>query len=434
MYIKWLQIGNNHFEFKKRSVSLRNVLKSVFSKKVSAAVLTAVMLFVSVFSMSMIASAASFSPRLSAPSSSNKYYYSNLNVFYKYGYGMPNCTAYAYGRAYEILGSEPKLSWNNAEQWYDYNKSNGYYKYGQTPKVGAIACWSYNGGGGHVAVVEKVENGQITFSNSAWSGQNFYLSYASTSDKNAGGNSWWNFQGYIYLGDFSGSTSTTQATTKKVTYTTGTYKTDVDDYLNMRSGAGTSYSYVTSVPGNVTLNVTKVSASGGYTWGYTSYNGKTGWVALDFCAFVSSSTVQPTTAKPTVQPTTAKATVQPTTAKATVQPTTAKATQPATTVPATTVQPATVQATTVQPATVQATTAPVTTQPSNDSNNDTPYMIGDINLDGRVDVLDATEISKYVVSISTLSDVQRELADYNHDGVINVVDATEIQKLVVGNN
>ncbi len=28
-----------------------------------------------------------------------------------------------------------------------------------TPKVGAIACWSYNGGGGDIAVVEKVENG-----------------------------------------------------------------------------------------------------------------------------------------------------------------------------------------------------------------------------------------------------------------------------------
>lgn len=397
MYIKWLQIGNNHFEFKKRSVSLRNVLKSVFSKKVSAAVLTAVMLFVSVFSMSMIASAASFSPRLSAPSSSNKYYYSNLNVFYRYDYGMPNCTAYAYGRAYEILGSEPKLSWNNAEQWYGYNKANGYYKYGQTPKVGAIACWSYSYGGGHVAVVEKVENGVITLSNSAYSGDNFYISTASISDPKVGGNKGWNFQGYIYLGDFSGSTSTTQATTKKVTYTTGTYKTNVDDYLNMRSGAGTSYSYVTSVPGNVTLNVTKVSTAGGYTWGYTSYNGKTGWVALDFCAFVSSSTVQPTTAK---------------------------ATQPATTV----------SATTVQPTTVQATTSPATTQPSNDNNNDTPYMIGDVNLDGHVNVIDATEISKYIVSISTLSDVQRELADYNHDGEINVVDATEIQKLVVGNN
>ena len=80
---------------------MRNVLKSVFSKKVSAAVLTAVMLFVSVFSMSMIASAASFSPRLSAPSLSNKYYYSDLNAFYKYGYGMPNCTAYAYANMHE---------------------------------------------------------------------------------------------------------------------------------------------------------------------------------------------------------------------------------------------------------------------------------------------------------------------------------------------
>lgn len=46
---------------------------------------------------------------------------------------MPNCTAYAYGRAYEILKTEPKLSWGNAEDWYGYNKSKGYYKYGQTP-------------------------------------------------------------------------------------------------------------------------------------------------------------------------------------------------------------------------------------------------------------------------------------------------------------
>lgn len=128
---------------------------------------------------------------------------------------MPNCTAYAYGRAYEILGSEPKLSWNNAEQWYGYNKANGYYKYGQTPKVGAIACWSYSYGGGHVAVVEKVENGVITLSNSAYSGDNFYISTASISDPKVGGNKGWNFQGYIYLGDFSGSTSTTQATTKR---------------------------------------------------------------------------------------------------------------------------------------------------------------------------------------------------------------------------
>ena len=114
-------------------------MKYRFTKRVSAVVLTVAILFTAVFSMSIFANAATaYSPRPSAPASTNKYYYSDLNVFYKYGYGMPNCTAYAYGRAYEILKTEPKLSWGNAEQWYGYNKSNGYYSYGKTPKLGAI--------------------------------------------------------------------------------------------------------------------------------------------------------------------------------------------------------------------------------------------------------------------------------------------------------
>lgn len=61
----------------------------------------------------MSVSAAGFVPRTSAPTSDNSYYY-GLNPFYKSGYGMPNCTAYAYGRAYEILGSKPNLSTGNA--------------------------------------------------------------------------------------------------------------------------------------------------------------------------------------------------------------------------------------------------------------------------------------------------------------------------------
>ena len=88
---------------------------------------TTAVLFTTLFSISVIANAAgttSFTPRLSAPDYSNKYYYNgDYNVFYKYGYGMPNCTAYAYGRAYEILGKEPKLSWNGAGQWYGYNQT-----------------------------------------------------------------------------------------------------------------------------------------------------------------------------------------------------------------------------------------------------------------------------------------------------------------------
>ena len=375
-------------------------MKYRFTKRISAVVLTVAILFTSVFSMSIIANAATaYSPRLSAPASTNKYYYSDLNVFYKYGYGMPNCTAYAYGRAYEILKTEPKLSWGNAEQWYGYNKSNGYYSYGKTPKLGAIACWAYDGGGGHVAVVEKIENGQITFSNSAWSGNNFYLTYASTSDSNAGGSSWWNFQGYIYIGEFSGG----QAETLPIKYKTGIYKTTTA--LNMRNGVGTGNSVLATIPNNTQITVTNVKSDSDYNWGYTTYNGKSGWVCMDYCSYVGAVT-QPTTAKPTTQPTTAKPTTQPTTAKPTTQPTTATpTTQPTTAAPAT-----------------QPTTKPSSGKPADG------LGVGDINGDGYVTIADATMIQLYVSSQIELTDEQIAQCDFDFDGQITIMDTTCIQK------
>lgn len=361
-------------------------------KKSTTVFLAVAILFTTVFSMSIFANAAtSFSPRLSAPSSSNKYYYSDINIFYKYGYGMPNCTAYAYGRAYEILGSKPKLCPYDADEWYDYNKTNGYYSYGKTPKLGAIACWTYDGGGGHVAVVEKIENDKITFSNSAYSGINFYLSYADTSDSNAGGSSWWNFKGYIYIGDFSQNDTTTTPTT----YSVGIYKTNVEDALNMRSGAGTSYSWVTSVPNNVSLTVTQVKSADGYHWGYTTYNGKSGWVALEFCSYVSEiPTTQPTTQAPT-----------------TVIPTTA--------------QPTTIAPTTVAPTTVQPTTQPTT---QTETTGPQGLGVGDVNMDGVISILDATLVQKYLAELTTLTDEQVSYCDFDFDGRVSVMDSTGIQK------
>ena len=123
-------------------------------RRVPAVVLTVAILFTTVFALSISASALTFTPRYSMPNTDNEYYYSSKNPFYSAGYGLPNCTAYAYGRIYEITGKRPNLSTGNAENWYGYNQSNGYYEYGQTPRLGAIACWSYGGSGGHVAVVE----------------------------------------------------------------------------------------------------------------------------------------------------------------------------------------------------------------------------------------------------------------------------------------
>ena len=61
-----------------------------------------------------------FTKRLSPPTESNQFYFEN-NVFYNSGYGMPNCTAYAWGRFYELTNIRPKLSTNNAENWFNFN-------------------------------------------------------------------------------------------------------------------------------------------------------------------------------------------------------------------------------------------------------------------------------------------------------------------------
>lgn len=106
-----------------------------------------------------------FIPRYTAPDISDYHYYSYNNPFYP-KYGMPNCTCYAWGRAYELLGDKPNLSTGNAGEWFEYNKRNGYYPYGSTPKLGAIACWT-----GHVSVVENINGNSIITSESNWSGR-----------------------------------------------------------------------------------------------------------------------------------------------------------------------------------------------------------------------------------------------------------------------
>ena len=145
-------------------------------------------------------SATSFSPRYNAPSSSDSYFYS-LNPFYNNGYGMPNCTCYAYGRAYELLGTEPNLSRGNAGYWWWYNKSNRIYSYGSTPKLGAIACWDkYDQNQGHVAVVEAIDGNSVTISESHYSG-----TYFDTRTINSNSSNYltsMRFLGYIYIGDF----------------------------------------------------------------------------------------------------------------------------------------------------------------------------------------------------------------------------------------
>lgn len=142
-----------------------------------------------------------YTPRLTAPSSSNPYYYSTINPFYP-AHGMPNCTAYAYGRAYEILGRDPHLCLNDAGEWYEF--SDGYSR-GRTPRLGDILCFSGGSfsGKGHVCVVEeKLANGKIRTSNSALGGQTFYLDVHDRANNYAPSlGTGYTFQGFIHIYD-----------------------------------------------------------------------------------------------------------------------------------------------------------------------------------------------------------------------------------------
>lgn len=116
--------------------------------------------------------------------------------------GGGNCTWYAFGRAWELLGSLPKLCTNNAGAWWNYNKNNNFYSYGSTPKLGAIAVWDkYDNNNGHVAVVEEIGNNYIICSESGWNYKTTYFQTVKRSLNNSsldmGSN--YRFLGYIYI-------------------------------------------------------------------------------------------------------------------------------------------------------------------------------------------------------------------------------------------
>lgn len=59
------------------------------------------------------------------------------------------------------------------------------------------------------------------------------------------------------------------------------------------------------------------------------------------------------------------------------------------------------------------------------------YQLGDVNLDGKITVADATEILKANVDLVALTDEQKKLADFDGNGVVNVIDASELQRAIV---
>ena len=112
-------------------------------------------------------------------------YYTTWNQYYVSGVGMPNCTAFVYGRWNQLCDYRElhnRFPIHQGCDWYPDGIALGF-QGGMTPQLGAVACWWYEGWDedeqayiptGHVAVVEQINydsNGNpVSFvtSNSAW--------------------------------------------------------------------------------------------------------------------------------------------------------------------------------------------------------------------------------------------------------------------------
>lgn len=76
--------------------------------------------------------------------------------------------------------------------------------------------------------------------------------------------------------------SSTPVSEKAVSYNA---KVNADPSLNLRSGAGTSYSSLVTIPNGTVLKIT-AELNG---WGKTTYSGKTGWISLQYLNKISTT-------------------------------------------------------------------------------------------------------------------------------------------------
>ena len=184
------------------------------------------------------------------------------------------------------------------------------------------------------------------------------------------------------------------------------------------------------------------------TWKFTSedennYNMVTGTVVVN----AQTTTTTTTTTKATTTTTKATTTTKPNKMTTTNATTTTKPSKTTTTNATTTTKPSKITTTkvttTTKPSKTTTTKVTTTTKPSKTTttkvttttittttNTAIPFY-GDVNLDGKVDILDAVFLNKYLATLIQFSDAQMENADCCQDGVLNDQDTTALMQFII---
>ena len=158
-----------------------------------------------------------------------------------------------------------------------------------------------------------------------------------------------------------------------------------------------------------------VAGKNTFTWKFTpedenNYNMVTGTVVVN----AQTTTTTTTTTKATTTTTKATTTTKPSKTTTTNATTTTKPNKTTTTKVTTTTKPN-------KTTTTKATTTTTTTISS----------YGDVNLDGKVDIVDAIFLNKYLATLIQFSDAQVANADCYQDGVLNDQDTTALMQFII---
>ena len=102
-------------------------------------------------------------------------------------------------------------------------------------------------------------------------------------------------QGWVSLDWTTRNSSATYNQTQNVTFYNNTYYGVVgasDGFVNLRSGAGLGYSILTPIYNGNELFITATfkNSTDGLVWGYTSFNGYSGWFSIDQTRITSMPT------------------------------------------------------------------------------------------------------------------------------------------------
>ena len=148
----------------------------------------------------------------------------------------------------------------------------------------------------------------------------------------------------------------------------------------------------------------------------------------------TTTTKATTTTKPSKTTTTkATTTTKPSKTTTTNATTTTKPSKTTTTKVTTTTKPSktttTNATTTTKPS--KTTTTKVTTTTITTTTNTAIPSYGDVNLDGKVDIVDAIFLNKYLATLIQFSDAQMANADCCQDGVLNDQDTTALMQFII---